>query len=181
MSCKKRIIWATDIKLKFVFYCYYVSFRDMLSSFEFLVSVINHYHIKTLHLWTWTWTNPKDKSCSSQVIFPNTHGPTGIVNYFEVKTCLLVDISVAATDIKIMIILLLLCQLPRHAIFEFLASVINHYHIKKLHLWTWTWTNPKDKGCSYQAIFPNTHGNKSLSYQRVASILRQFWMILSTN
>ena len=32
------------------FYCYYISFQDMQSFFEFLVSVINNYHINRLHL-----------------------------------------------------------------------------------------------------------------------------------
>ena len=32
------------------FYCYYISFQDMQSLFEFLVSVINNYHINRLHL-----------------------------------------------------------------------------------------------------------------------------------
>ena len=48
-SFKKYILWARESRLMF-FNCYYISFQDMRSFFEFLLSVINHYHINALHL-----------------------------------------------------------------------------------------------------------------------------------
>ena len=39
-----------EISNQCFFNCYYISFQDMQSFFEFLVSVINHYHINRLHL-----------------------------------------------------------------------------------------------------------------------------------
>ena len=41
-SCKKCILWDKTSN--------YISFQDMQSFFEFLVSVINHYHINGLYL-----------------------------------------------------------------------------------------------------------------------------------
>ena len=46
MSCKKCILWARDIKSMFLFY--FLLYQ--LPFFEFLFSVINHYHINGLHL-----------------------------------------------------------------------------------------------------------------------------------
>ena len=48
-SCKKCILWARDIKLM----CFYLLLYQLLGRkifFEFLVSVINHYHINGLLL-----------------------------------------------------------------------------------------------------------------------------------
>ena len=47
--CKTWIHQARYIKSMF-FNCYYISFQDMHSFFQFLLSVINHYHINRLHL-----------------------------------------------------------------------------------------------------------------------------------
>ena len=49
MSCKKCILWVRYIKSMF-FNCNHISFQDMQSFFEFLVTVINHHHINGLHL-----------------------------------------------------------------------------------------------------------------------------------
>ena len=47
---KKWIFSARDIKSMVFFNCNYISFQDLQSYFEFLVSVVNHYHINGLHL-----------------------------------------------------------------------------------------------------------------------------------
>ena len=47
---KKYILSDRDIKSMFFLNCYDISFYYMQSLFEFLVSVINHYHINGLHL-----------------------------------------------------------------------------------------------------------------------------------
>ena len=44
-SLTKCSLWVRDIKLIFSFDCYYIYLQDKHSFFEFLVSVINHYHI----------------------------------------------------------------------------------------------------------------------------------------
>ena len=46
---KKYILWTNDIKSMFFFFNYHISFQDMQSFFEFLVSVINNYHFNELH------------------------------------------------------------------------------------------------------------------------------------
>ena len=48
-SYKKCILWAKDIKLMDFLNWYYISIQVMQSFFEFLVSVINHYHINGLN------------------------------------------------------------------------------------------------------------------------------------
>ena len=56
MHFEKCILWARDIK-SMLYNCYYINFQDMQSFSEFLVSIINHYHINGLHLFydTFEW------------------------------------------------------------------------------------------------------------------------------
>ena len=49
-SSKKNAIFELEALNQWVFFCYYISFQDMQYFFEFLVSVINDYHINGLHL-----------------------------------------------------------------------------------------------------------------------------------
>ena len=49
-SNKKKAFFEPETSNKCFFNCYYISFQHMQSFFEFRVSVINHYHIKWLHL-----------------------------------------------------------------------------------------------------------------------------------
>ena len=51
-TCTKCIFWTGEIKSMFIFKCYCVSFQDMQSFLEFLVSVVNHYNINGLHLFS---------------------------------------------------------------------------------------------------------------------------------
>ena len=50
-SCKKSILWLRDIKsMLLLFICNYISFPNLQTFFEFLVSVINPYHMNGLYL-----------------------------------------------------------------------------------------------------------------------------------
>ena len=69
-SRKKIHLWARDIKSMF-FNCYYISFQDMQSFFEYLASKINHYHIKWLHLFwdSFEWFCPQISSDAKSFFF----------------------------------------------------------------------------------------------------------------
>ena len=90
-SCKKCILWGRDIKSMFLFFFYfhYISFQDMQSVFEFLVSVINHYHNNGLNLFwdSFEWFLSPDKLWRKKVfLFCRRHCDQGliVVNYFQI-------------------------------------------------------------------------------------------------
>ena len=107
-SSKKCILWARDIKPMFVFSIHYISFQDMQSFYWVLFSVINHYHIKGLHLFwdCFEWFSLQISDAKYYFLSSRRHCDRGliivIIYYFQIwkkKNTILLVVELSAVTV----------------------------------------------------------------------------------